>query len=80
MFRELIARLTAWCSRRPTRLMRVACVQPLAGGVTLYAIDIDDRRIVIGACAGSIRVLDRYPLASLQTHPERERAPLAPKS
>jgi hypothetical protein len=41
--------------------MRVAAVQPLAAGVTLYAIDIDGRRLVIGACARSVCVLDRYP-------------------
>ena len=45
--------------------MRIAAVQYLAAGITLYAIDIDGRRIVMGATPHALCVLDSYPLASV---------------
>jgi hypothetical protein len=67
----MITRLLEWPrglqNFRTIRPIRVACVQPLAAGVTIYAVDIDGRRIVIGASSRALCVLDRYPQASDQS-------------
>jgi hypothetical protein len=66
----MITKLLGWLrglqNFRMIRPIRVACVQPLAAGVTIYAIDIDGRRIVIGASSRALCVLDHYPHASDQ--------------
>jgi hypothetical protein len=67
----MIARVLEWLrglqNFRTMRPIRVACVQPLAAGVTIYAIDIDGRRIVIGTSSRAFCVLDCYPHASEQS-------------
>ncbi len=45
--------------QRSTEL-RVTGVQALAPGVAIYAIDVDGRRIIVGASAHAMCVLDRY--------------------
>lgn len=70
--RRLVAWLRELYARRPGRVIKVASVQPLGAGVTLYAIDIDGRRLVIGACARSVCVLDRYPAPPRTSASERE--------
>jgi hypothetical protein len=50
--------------RKPgNKLVRVAGAAPLAGGVMVYAIDVDGRRIIFGASPRALCVLDRYPLS-----------------
>ncbi|GEM_PF-4827964 len=78
MMREALLRIRDLWARRPARLMRVRCVQPLSSGVTLYAIDIDGRRLLIGASARSICVLDRYPVPACQQTAQREPVLAAP--
>ncbi|HEV2037699.1 MAG TPA: hypothetical protein VGQ96_03745 [Candidatus Eremiobacteraceae bacterium] len=56
--------------------MRVAGAQPLAPGVTVYAIDVDGRRIIVGASARALCVLDRYPTPILENR-EGPRDPAA---
>jgi flagellar biogenesis protein FliO len=41
-------------------LVHVTGIQPLAPGVAVYAIDVDGRRIILGASTHAICVLDRY--------------------
>jgi hypothetical protein len=63
MIRALRARVAALF--RPHKSpMHIAAVQYLAPGVTVYAVDIDGRRIVMGATPHALCVLDNYPLAS----------------
>lgn len=64
---------------RRKKIIRVACVQPLAGGVTLYAIDVDGRRILLGASPHAVCLLDRYPLPCESFASERDQARAAPK-
>ncbi|MDQ6767054.1 MAG: flagellar biosynthetic protein FliO [Candidatus Eremiobacteraeota bacterium] len=54
--------------------MRVAGAQPLAAGVTVYAIDVDGRRLIVGASAHAVCVLDRYPTPN----PENREGPRDP--
>lgn len=63
--RELIAQFLRSLTHRRQRCIRVACVQPLAAGVTLYAIDVDGRRILMGASSNAVCLLDRYPIPPL---------------
>jgi hypothetical protein len=51
---------------RSSAVIRVSAVQPLAGGVTVYAIDLDGRRIVIGASPHGVSLLDRYQYSNRQ--------------
>lgn len=78
--REALRRIRDLWARRPARLMRVRCVQPLSSGVTLYAIDVDGRRLLIGACTRSICVLDKYPVPTCPQAVQREPALAAPNS
>jgi len=43
------------------RVVRVTGAQSLAPGLAVYAIDVDGRRIIVGASAHALCVLDRYP-------------------
>jgi flagellar biogenesis protein FliO len=62
VIRKLLQRLQFFRNLRRPKVMRVAGVQPLAAGVTVYAIDVDGRRIIVGASSNALCVLDRYPL------------------
>lgn len=50
--------------------MRVLGVQQLGPGVAVYAVEVDDRRIVFAASSQAMCVLDRYTVPS---HGPRER-------
>jgi flagellar biogenesis protein FliO len=41
--------------------LHVAAAQPLGAGTMLYAIDVDQRRIILAISPRAICVLDRYP-------------------
>jgi flagellar biogenesis protein FliO len=58
--RALLARLMHKLGMPRTRLLQVAAAQPLGAGLTVYAIDVDSRRIVLAASPRAICVLDRY--------------------
>ena len=47
-----------------TTLLRVSGVQALAPGIGVYAIDVDGRRIIVGASAHAMCVLGRYRVPS----------------
>lgn len=58
--REIFARLWSWFTKRRSQLIRVVAAQPLAAGVTVYVLAMNDRRIVLAASAHGLCVLDRY--------------------
>lgn len=60
----LFARLRQFLRKPGNRIMRVSGVQQLAGGVLIYAIDVDGRRIILGASPHAICVLDRYRVSA----------------
>lgn len=72
--REWVTRLARRLRKRS--FLRVAGAQPLAPGVTVYAIDVDGRRIIVGASARALCVLDRYPTPILENR-EGPRDPAA---
>lgn len=79
----MIHRLERWMSHvfggGRKKIIHVACVQPLAAGVTLYAIDVDGRRILFGASLHAVCLLDRYQLPRESVASERDLAQAAPK-
>lgn len=58
--RALLARLMRKLGMPRTRLLQVVAAQPLGAGLTVYAIDVDSRRIVLAVSPRAICVLDRY--------------------
>lgn len=58
--KDLLLRLQRVFGGRRNTMLSVAGVQPLASGVVVYVIDVDGRRIVVGATPHAICVLDRY--------------------
>lgn len=58
--RAWLASLWHRLRERRVSLLRIAGVQPLGPGLAIYAIDVDGRRIIVGASTRAICVLDRY--------------------
>lgn len=59
--RHWLARLAYQLRMPKNRIVRVTGAQSLAPGLAVYAIDVDGRRIILGASAHALCVLDRYP-------------------
>ncbi len=65
--------MLAWLSRLVQHLrapratfVHVTSAQSLGPGLAVYAIDVDGRRIILGATARGLCVLDRYPVPNPQ--------------
>jgi len=68
----MIAPLARWFARlrrTPRATIDVVAAQPLSAGLAVYIIDVDGRRIVIGAGTHAICVLSSYQ-APQNTEPE----------
>lgn len=72
MLTKTFAALRRMFHSRLRRVIHIAAVQPLGGGVVLYAADVDGRRILLAASPRAICILDRYPspqIPSLEEQP-----------
>ena len=58
--REWLGRLAHRLKMPKNNVVRVTGIQSLAPGLAIYAIDVDGRRIILGASAHALCVLDRY--------------------
>jgi hypothetical protein len=58
--REWLARLVHRLKVPRSTIVRVTGAQSLAPGLAVYALDVDGRRIIVGASAHGLCVLDRY--------------------
>ena len=59
--RAWFARLLRRLGQRRSTLVRVTGAQSLGPGLAVYAVDVDGRRIILGASTHAMCVLDRYP-------------------
>ncbi|GEM_PF-7113341 len=60
--REWLIQLVQRCKLPRSTIVRVTGAQSLGPGLAVYAIDVDGRRIILGASARTMCVLDRYPV------------------